>query len=434
MTSLAVSRRTEVVVGVLLAAIAVGVAVWAVLQYIPPGVWPGDFDVYRAGGQIALEHGSLYGAPVTSSGLYFTYPPIAAVLFIPLAALPPHLGALFFTGVTLALLWLVLYLAFIRLNQTSRLFLHPIVLATGVLPLAIFTEPVGTTLGYGQINVVLMALVIFDCLGFTPRWARGSLVGLAAAVKLTPALFVVFFLLRRDFRSAITAGFSFLLFNLIGLLIGPKDGLFYWFHGLFDVKRVGNYGYLPNQSLRGLLARIFFLPPGVQNALWILGGLAVLTFTVLAMRRALAEHAVVIALSLNALACLLISPISWSHHWVWLIVLIVGFVVSGLHRKSWPLLVLGCVWTIFVVSAYFLTNYITGVFTVAPYTYNSKNEILHLLGGPAVNAYIVFGFLTLILAIWWRRMWTVKTIPNTETDSSNSDVVGVNSTMSTALL
>ena len=67
-----------------------------------------------------------------------------------------------------------------------------------LLPAALFLEPVRNTLNYGQVNVALMALVAADCLAAAPRWPRGALVGLAAAVKLTPAAFVLFFLLRRD--------------------------------------------------------------------------------------------------------------------------------------------------------------------------------------------------------------------------------------------
>jgi len=53
-----------------------------------------------------------------------------------------------------------------------------------------------------------MALVALDCLVAKPKWPRGMLIGVAAAIKLTPAVFVLFFLLRRDYRSAVTAAVS----------------------------------------------------------------------------------------------------------------------------------------------------------------------------------------------------------------------------------
>ena len=81
----------------------------------------------------------------------------------------------------------------------------------------------GSTLTYDQINALLMALVAFDCLRRAPRWPRGILVGIAAAVKLTPAVFLLFFLLRRDLRSAARAGLSFAACTGAGFALAPRD-------------------------------------------------------------------------------------------------------------------------------------------------------------------------------------------------------------------
>jgi alpha-1,2-mannosyltransferase len=98
------------------------------------------------------------------------------------------------------------------------------------LPAALLLEPIRSTLTYGQINALLMALVAFDCLTRAPRWPRGILVGIAAAVKLTPAVFLLFFLLRRDLRSAARAGLSFAACTGAGFALAPHDSLRYWTH------------------------------------------------------------------------------------------------------------------------------------------------------------------------------------------------------------
>src|SRR6516164_8576039 len=149
-----------------------------------------DLDVYRIGGRVWLGHGDLYGAlPATSSGvrLPFSYPPVAAVLLSPLVLAPLALDEILLTLLTIAVTALVL-----------RVFLRSVAGPRAgswwtlgwLLPVALFLEPVRSTLGYGQINVALIALVSLDCLPASVRWPRGMLVGLAAAVKLTPAVFV----------------------------------------------------------------------------------------------------------------------------------------------------------------------------------------------------------------------------------------------------
>jgi alpha-1,2-mannosyltransferase len=178
-----------------------------------------DLNVYRIGSVAWLHGGDLYGAlPPTSSGarLPFSYPPIAAVLLAPLALVPMPVAVTLLTTVTITLTALVL-----------RLFLRSVIASPNVswwsvcwlLPVALFLEPVRNTLNYGQVNMALMALVSADCLVVGPRWPRGALVGIAAAVKLTPAAFVLFFVLRRDWRAAGLAALSFCACTGIGFLL-----------------------------------------------------------------------------------------------------------------------------------------------------------------------------------------------------------------------
>lgn len=293
-----------------------------------------DLDVYRIGARAWLHGRNLYGhLPPTPTGLRlgFTYPPIAAVLLAPLAVVPAAVAGAVITLVTVALVAAVLWLFLRRVAgpaTTAR--------ALGwLLPAVLFVEPVRDTLGFGQINVILMAMVAFDALVVSPRWPRGALTGLAAAVKLTPAAFVLFFLLRRDYRAAGTAALSFAVATAAGFALAGPDSVRYWTHAVFQFRRIGNPDFAFNQSLQGVLARAGLSPQApAGQAAWLVLSAIVLVVTVLAMRRALAAHRDELALCLNALAALLISPISWSHHWVWCVPLLLTLAVTGIFNSS----------------------------------------------------------------------------------------------------
>jgi len=293
-----------------------------------------DLDVYRAGSQAWLHGAGLYGAlPVTSSGLRlpFSYPPIAAVVLSPLSLLPMTVAT---TALTLASIGLAAAVLrrFLRSAAGTRAGSWQAV--AWLLPAALFLEPARNTLDYGQVNLALMALVSADCLAATPRWPRGALVGVAAAIKLTPAAFMLFFLLRRDYRAALTMAAAFGASTAAGFLLAWGDSVRYWTSVAFQAGRPGNPDYAANQSIQGVLARAGVNPHSPAGvAAWLALSAIVVALACQGMRRAAAWPASVEpgnpaageaaaaaaawALSLNALAALLVSPISWSHHWVW---------------------------------------------------------------------------------------------------------------------
>ena len=175
--------------------------------------------------------------------------------------------------------------------------------------MTLFLEPVRNTLNYGQVNVALMALVAADCLVVAPRWPRGALVGIAAAVKLTPAVFVLFFLLRRDWRAAGRAAVSFCACAGIGFVLAWHDSVEYWTSVIFQASRPGSPAYAANQSIQGVLARAGLDPHSPAGAVtWLVLSAVVVALACLGMRRAFAASADAWALSLNAFAGLLISP------------------------------------------------------------------------------------------------------------------------------
>jgi alpha-1,2-mannosyltransferase len=309
-------RVAAIVVG------ALGIFTVAVFLFFSFGTRHIDLDVYRIGARVFLDKGDLYGViPPTRDGtdLPFTYPPLAAVLLSPLAVLPLALDGLLATLSTVVLLIAVLRL-FLRTAGLARPAVNWVVL--GILPFALLLDPVRVALVDGQIDVALMALVAWDTLGggvrVGGRHVHGALVGLAAAVKLTPAVFVLYFLVRGERRAALVAAGSFAGFTALGFLAAPNDSTVYWTHTVFQTERIGAVWYAANQSLTAVLARTG-LPQHERTALWLALSLVVLLLAWRAMRRAVAYGGDSVALVFNALAELLISPISWTHHWVWIV-------------------------------------------------------------------------------------------------------------------
>jgi alpha-1,2-mannosyltransferase len=305
------------------ALVAVNLAAVAafLLSYSRHGVGFGpyriDLGVYRFGGRTWLRGGDLYGQVLVTGGLRlpFTYPPIAAVVLAPLALLPmTAAGAVLTVGsVVLAAVVLGVFLRRLAGRAAGSLWA-----AGWLLPPALLLEPVRSTLAYGQINIVLMALVTLDCLTAEPRWPRGALTGLAAALKLTPAAFVLFFLLRRDYRAAATAAVSFAAVTAAGFVLAGPDSVRYWTAIVFQTGRIGGSAAATNQSIQAVLARAGLDPHTLPGAAaWLMLSAVVVVAAYRGVRYALAASQDCLALSLNAFAALLISPVSWSHHWVW---------------------------------------------------------------------------------------------------------------------
>jgi alpha-1,2-mannosyltransferase len=341
---------------VALVAVNLAIVTCFLLSYSRHGVGFGpyriDLDVYRLGGRAWLRGGDLYGQlPVTAAGLRlpFTYPPIAAVVLSPLALMPMTAAVTVLTVVSFSLAAVVLRVFLRRLTGPAARSLW----AVGwLLPPALLLEPVRSTLAYGQINIVVMALVAVDCLAVAPRWPRGALTGLAAALKLTPAAFVLFFLLRRDYKAAATAGVSFAAATAAGFAVAGHDSVRYWTGAVFQTDRIGNPASAANQCLQAVLARAGLDPHTPAGlAAWLVLSALVLVAAYFGMRHALAASQDCWALSLNAFAALLISPISWSHHWVWCVPALLTLAELGRrHRHRLALAVAACGFVLFATA------------------------------------------------------------------------------------
>lgn len=284
------------------------------------GSWHLDLRVYRAAGRALLDHGAPFRASFTSNHLPFTYPPFALLVLTPLSFGPLGLvEALWWLASSLALvttLYLLIPSDLFALGASSTRRLAIAALLSGAATLVL--EPVRSNMDYGQINLLLMLLVVVDLSRSRPG-TRGLAIGLAAAVKLTPLVYLLFFAVRRDWRSVAQGLGSFGALSLLAWLILPGDSTLYWLHEATDAARTGPVGSVSNQSWNGLLHRSPFLGHGWTGALWVV--LCVLTVAcgAVAARRGVRGHTPLVeSVLVLALVELLISPISWSHHWSWM--------------------------------------------------------------------------------------------------------------------
>jgi alpha-1,2-mannosyltransferase len=300
-----------------------------------------DLQVYVYAVKDMLAGKDIFATTIPIWSLYFIYPPIAAILMTPLAFGP-------------YVFWQVIWTAGLVWAQQSVLKRcgAPRGWRLGLLGIAVVlaVEPIRTTLGYGQVNTMLMALVIADLLPDPPEHRRripqGVLIGLAAAIKLTPALFVIFMFLIGKRRAAITAVIGFAVFTGIGAILLFRETVVF-FSGLSGGDtRTASPLYAGNQSLLGVFFRL-----GDSSRTTTLLGLAVAG--VLAVLGCLvAAHwwrsgEKVFAIAIVGLTTCLASPLSWTHHYVWILPMGMAVLSPGVPR--WARYV-GGFWVVWVCA------------------------------------------------------------------------------------
>lgn len=285
------------------------------LQQTPP--YRIDLDVYRVGGQVFRDGGDLYGElPQLAQGAHlpFTYPPLSAQLFSLLTLVPLAVASALITLATIAVLAYVVQLVLTRTCERPQRELWW--LTAAVVVVALWFGPVRETIGFGQINVFLMALVLVDVIRGRGRWWGGTLTGLAMAIKLTPAVFLLYFVLRRDWRGLATAVVSALAFTGIGHLLTPDDSVRYWTFAIRDPARIGGLAFTSNQSVNGFVHRLGFEDTAASVAWFVVSAAIGLGIAWVAWRLLRSGHEVAAAVAVGHVA-LFCSPVSWGHHWVW---------------------------------------------------------------------------------------------------------------------
>jgi alpha-1,2-mannosyltransferase len=305
-----------------------------------------DLRVYLGAAHQALSRpGQLYAWTFDGHpGIQFTYPPFAALIFEAGRALPFTALMGLVTGISVLALCVTVAIAFRELGWRGAPRFGATLLVAG---LALWTEPAQRALFLGQVEIPLMALVTWDLCQPDGRRMKGAATGLAAGVKLVPLLFIAYLLLTRRFRQGAVATAAFAVTVVAGFAAFPSASATWWLGGVFsEAGRTGFVGGQQNQSLRGALTRLAGSVDGAQPA-WLIAAaacaLAGLAAAVLLHRRGL----VFAGLMTCALTGLLISPISWDHHWVWLAPGLALLIDAGrLAGRAWYALA-AATWAVF---------------------------------------------------------------------------------------
>jgi alpha-1,2-mannosyltransferase len=211
-------------------------------------------------------------------------------------------------------------------------------------------EPFVRTVLLGQINLVLIALVVVDALVMPPRY-RGVLIGLAAGIKILPGAFILFLALKREWWAVARAVAAFAVTVAVGGVFAPRDTWLFWSGGFIDLSRFGPMAIIggDNQSLRAALMRLShdISPP---SGLVLLMSVGVMALGVVAAKRQVDSGNDVNGLVCIGFASLLASPVAWTHHWVWVVLAALVLVQAG-HRVAASLLSV-----VFVVAPMWLAS------------------------------------------------------------------------------
>ncbi|TPG27408.1 DUF2029 domain-containing protein [Mycobacterium hodleri] len=278
----------------------------------------GDLDIYRHGGLQVLHGEPLYAAKVPPGG-WFTYPPFAAISFVPVALLTFGVAKGLWMSASFAALVATIWRCATTLGWRSDRRLALLSVALAVVALDI--QAVRGTLWQGQINVVLMAIIVWDLTRPSGSRLRGWSVGVAAGMKLTAVVFVPYLLLTRQWRAAATAVSAGALTVLLGFLTLPADSAEYWWHAVVQTDRIGPLAHIGNYSFGGILATLS--APGPMPASW--WAAAVVLACALGFSAAfLADRCGgrLLAVTIVGLLSCAIPPLAWGHHWVWTVPLL----------------------------------------------------------------------------------------------------------------
>jgi alpha-1,2-mannosyltransferase len=346
-----------------------------------------DLEVYRLGVHTWLTGGDLYGVlPATSAGvvLPFIYPPFAAILMIPLTVTSWGVAAVAVFSASLLALAVTMYLVLRRLWPSGEVS-GALAGTSALLVPCLALEPVSQTFSFGQINLVLMAMVTVDCLLPRSRWPRGVLVGLAAAIKLTPAVFLLYFVLRKDFRAAAVTVATGMAATGVGMLVAPGPSMHYWGNGLAGAGGVSGSPFFTNQTFQAVLVRAGVEGPPMK-ACWLLLSAGLVLLAAPVIRRAKAPLAMVATAGVG----LLVSPTSWSHHWVWIApaLLVAGLSAWRVRSRLWTAVTVALAVTFVLAAHHFLPH-------------DNNREMAWTAPQQVIGASYVIVTMAVYVLLWW---------------------------------
>jgi len=311
-----------------------------------------DMKIYH-GAMVWWANGAeLYEFIAPQTTLGFTYPPFAGLTMLPMASLPVQVAG--WTNVAAGIGALAVVLAALLGPIADRCGWSRWFVVGLAVPLAVAIEPVRETLGFGQVNLLLFLLIIADLVALRwraavgqPREADGGPlrrfflsgvwagvgIGLATSIKLTPALFIVYLLVTRQWRAAMTAIGTAIGATLATVMVAAHESTVYFTTVIWDTGRIGVADMTPNQSLAGLLARLYdsMETPGL---LWLSFASLLLALGLSRASHAHADGDELTAFTLIGLTANVISPISWSHHLVFVIPAIIVLTDAAMRRRG----------------------------------------------------------------------------------------------------
>ncbi|CAL8979137.1 hypothetical protein PROP_02712 [Propionicimonas sp. T2.31MG-18] len=326
-----------------------------------------DLRVYRGAVEAMLSGHGLYdsGLRFGAGELSFLYPPFAALLVAATLWMPIGSAGMAWLlaqiGMASVLVWLML-----RQNGSSARASLPGSAPTVLLALGLFmmSQPVLEGFALGQMSLFIVMLSTVDLLLLPSRW-RGVLVGVSAAIKLTPLFFVALFLVNRQWRAAATAVSAFVVSTGLGFVVLPAESFEYWTRVVFDTSRVPGLGFEKNLTILGQLM-FWGVPDAWQRPAWVVLAAVVATTVLWRARQHWRAEERTSAVLVAGVGSSLVSPVAWPHLWVWLpmvavhltiapkratrVVGWVGLVASASWSPVWPpvtsspgiLAVIGC--------------------------------------------------------------------------------------------
>jgi alpha-1,2-mannosyltransferase len=288
-----------------------------------------DLSTYLLGGAHARAS-NLFTVTLPIDHLGFTYPPFSALLFAPFAHSPLRVAEVTFSWVNLAgvlaLMMVSLRAVCASLDRRTILWWALVLL----VPVLLF-DPVRQTFLLGQVNIILALMVVADMCLELPI-PRGILVGLAAAIKLTPIILIPYLLLTKQVRAALWATGAFCGAALVALAVAPSNSWAYWTHYIRDPQRAGMLSWIGNQGLLGAIERALGHTVTTPTTFVIAISAASVGLAVgaLAYRRSSAVLGFLVVEATESLA----NPVSWSHHFIW-VVLLVAWLALGVDRPRY---------------------------------------------------------------------------------------------------
>lgn len=371
-----------------------------------------DLHVYRAGALHLRQGLPLYEGAMLPNGLLYTYTPFSAIVFQPFGLMGVDSADYIWSALIFGALMYVVLASFRSVGY--RIDWRLLIVAASMVCVVTLLEPVRTTIWYGQINVFLMAIVLWDLLRPDGSRLKGVGVGIAAGIKLTPAFFMVYLACTRRWRVIGIALGTIATTVIVGGLAAPGQSWIYWTDRVMNSERVGATNEPANQSIRGALATAFGTTEP-NFALWLLLSVVAGVMGIGAAWLAHRNRQELLALCLVAMTSAAVSPFSWGHHWVWFVPLLVYLVHLGVSEWDSGRMVRSGI-TALLPAALFVTAFVwrnhlpegvpgfkpfygTGMF-MTPFPdwlrWFSSEPYLWIFGVVAVACLVVWG------PPWWR--------------------------------